>query len=115
MSQYQNGCDVPAVRYHLPPYLSVVDVSSTSLLPSLFPVPHLLLLASHPRVLRTCGVPLHKHPGLKEALLDMEKKGIASPFLFSTLANLVEGELREGTADAAGSREKALTVSQGLK
>lgn len=75
--------------------------------PSTFPI--------LPRVLRTCGVPLHKHPGLKEALLEMEKQGIASPFLFSTLANLVEGELGEGTADAAGSREKVLTVSAGIQ
>jgi len=43
----------------------------------------------------------------------MEKHGIISPFLFSTLANMLEGELEEGTADVVGSREKALTVSVG--
>ena len=56
-------------------------------------------------------MPLHKHPGLKEALLEMEKQGITSPFLFSTLANLLEGELEEGTPDAHGIQEKALKVS----
>ena len=80
---------------------------------SFLPCHGLPLTPSLLRVLRTCGIPLHRHPGLKEALSEMEKQGIISPFLFSTLANMLEGELEEGTADVVGCQEKALTVSVG--
>ena len=89
---------------------------SVSIIVDLLFFPSMPRTSSHPsllRVLRTRGIPLHRHPGLKEALSEMEKQGIISPFLFSTLANMLEGELEEGTADVVGCQEKALTVSVG--
>ena len=56
------------------------------------------------------GKKLSKHPGLKDALIEMETSGMCSPFLFSTLGHLYEEELAEETADKDTLLEKALKV-----
>lgn len=112
----QHGLFVAA---HLQSTVVLPPPFQSTLILSWFALPFLpsspLLSPSLLRVLRTCGVPLHKHPGLKEALLEMEKQGITSPFLCSTLANLLEGELKEGSPNADGIQQKALKVSAGFE